>query len=396
LTTKAVTSVPLTTGPIPTTPLTTSPAPITTAQRLITTASAPITTGPIPTTPITTGPCSCPVTTSGSTTGSVTPPPPITGCPFIDFEDQCTAISFTLDDSTATFSDYQVISFKSFNASTGDVQGRLASRNSVVLGNGYSIGDQVYTGNDTSRFIYNNVRFSLIAGSLLWGSGALSTEEAFVGDGQADVPSYLEAQVTGSCDDNSSDCLEDPFNRASNCYEALQESFANNTDNANYTIVFSQLQITCGSTTDSRYYITIPSDALLSVTYFGLSGCNSNAQWVINVAGNGDVDFHGDTFPTNPDNVLWNILGAERTIFVHTAVNGAILSPRNFLYQTTGVIKGKVVVGDILFALQINSPVCTSFSSSVSFTQVEAKDSASTASVQLASFILLIITILFI
>lgn len=76
------------------------------------------------------------------------------------------------------------------------------------------------------------------------------------------------------------------------------------------------------------------------------------------MVGRDDLDFHGDTIRLNPDRILWNILGENRTINIRTAVYGAILSPYNILNQETGVIRGKVIVADVVSSLQINKPEC--------------------------------------
>jgi len=50
-----------------------------------------------------------------------------------------------------------------------------------------------------------------------------------------------------------------------------------------------------------------------------------------------------------------------RTIKVETEVRGNILAPRNTLVQTGGVVKGKVIVGDVPMMLQINRPNCFNY-----------------------------------
>jgi choice-of-anchor A domain-containing protein len=268
-----------------------------------------------------------------------------------------------LDGFDLSFTDYQVISFGDFIAETGDIEGRLAARGEVKLGNGFAIGTQINSADQSSPY-------SIIAGSLSWGSGSLSPDSAAAGlafvAGNYSVPAYLASKVNGTCGDNVS-CLETLFDDAHSCYVDLQNELSGHVDNVDVSVTFSQLKFSCNSS-ENRYYATITTDQMNAATWYGISSsCNINAQFVININGTGDVDFHGDGFPANPDNVVYNILGSGRVIDVHTAVNGAILAPNNSLNQTSGVIRGKVIVGDVVFALQINKPVCDGSSSPVTF-----------------------------
>jgi len=242
-----------------------------------------------------------------------------------------------------------VISFGGFVANTGDIEGRLAAFGAVTLGNGFSIGDKVNSALSSDAY-------SVIAGSLSWGSGSASPsdEKIFVATNNVNVPSYLQSQIAGPCDN----CLESVFQSVFTCYSNLQSTLANLTDNMSFQIKNSGVTYTCNSTTNQRNSITVTSDVFNLVTYSTLENCNLNGEFIINVEGNDDVIFHGASFPANSDNVVYNILGSHRTIFVQTAVNGAILAPSNFLNQTGGVIRGKVVVGDVFFSLQINQPNC--------------------------------------
>lgn len=247
-----------------------------------------------------------------------------------------------------------MISFGNFVADTGDIEGRLAVQGSVTLGDGYSIGDQISSLDGFSSY-------SLIAGSLTWGSGGLypdgsaaSIENAFVAD-TASVPSYLQDRINGPCD--SGDCLSAAFSNAQGCFTNLQNSLASLAENVNATLKYSAIQLTCNGAA-SRYVASITDDMMAGATWWNLIGCSGNAQWIINVEGSGQVNFHGDSIPTNADNVVYNILGSGRTISVNTGVNGAILAPNNNLNQTGGVIRGVVIAGDIQFALQINRPSC--------------------------------------
>jgi len=305
-------------------------------------------------------------TSSSSTTGS-----PSNGkCP-IDSAYTCPGLSFSLGNQALSFANYDVISFNNFVAASGDIEGRLAVKNSVQIGGGYSIGASITS---SDAFSY----YSLIAGSLSWGTGALypdgssaSREKAYVATKDVSVPSNLQSDIEGPCADSS--CLTSIFNGALSCYSDLQNDLAALTPNVQVSLKNTGIQLTCDSPSSSIYVAFIGDDMFAAANWFNLINCGSNADWIINVNGTGAVSFHGGSFPATPENVVFNVLGSGRTISVTTAVNGAILAPRNYLDQTTGVVIGKVVVGDIFFSLQINKPSCTSSSSSSTYALAEAK-----------------------
>jgi len=56
--------------------------------------------------------------------------------------------------------------------------------------------------------------------------------------------------------------------------------------------------------------------------------------------------------------VVYNVLGSGRYIIVETEVTGNLLAPDNILYQSGGVIDGKLVIGEVALALQVNKPDC--------------------------------------
>jgi len=71
--------------------------------------------------------------------------------------------------------------------------------------------------------------------------------------------------------------------------------------------------------------------------------------------------FQGDRFPTVIERVVYNIEGSGRWINVTTGIGGNILAPNNILYQTNGVTRGLVVVGDVKATVQNNKPNCKNF-----------------------------------
>jgi len=283
-------------------------------------------------------------------------------------QEQCSGLTFELGGVSSSFADYHVVSFGSVAAFAGDIEGRLAAHGNVNLGS-FSIGASI----DTSSGFDNYAPYALIASSLTWSSGALypdgtnssEIENAFVGS-SSQVASYLQSRITGSCND-STDCLATIFDNAYSCYTAAQSSLANQTDNVEQEVGQSLLQLTCSTSDQSTYYVTLTSSTLQSATYFNLSNCNSDAQWIINIAADsGSVSLSGASFPVAAENIIYNILGSERTIFVDNALSGSILSPSNYLNQSSGVIDGNVVVAGILDMRQINKPDCSAASASIS------------------------------
>lgn len=363
----------------------------TSATGRITTAStatgATTTTGGTGTT---TG-CTCPSTT-GSTTGTPVPPPnptpcPTPNCPFVDYDNECAGV-FSLGSVQQSFRDYDVIVFGDFAAETGDVEGRLLVFGSVTIGDGFSIGYKLQdlTSNKT-------VTYALIGDSLNFTSGAVypdgaagaAKEYIFVADGKANVPSYLLDRVNGSCSNTTNqnsntttntnlDCLRNIGATNIQCYMSYQEQLSQQADNVQFRVMYSTFFINCTSNSSETYYMTVSASVWNKVTSFNLMNCADDSKWVININFNAVnatnnstttnttvttdmVNFRGGSFPATPDNVLYNILGMNKTIYVNTGVNGAILSPGNKLNQTGGVINGKVIVGSA-FVLQINRPVC--------------------------------------
>jgi len=116
--------------------------------------------------------------------------------------------------------------------------------------------------------------------------------------------------------------------------------------------------LTCNDITADSYSVTITADDFAVSTYWIVNNCNFQATWVINIVGTEDITFHGDNFPGVSGGIVYNVLGSGRTIYVQTEVAGSILAPNNILDQTGGFISGKVVVGNVKFALQINKPDC--------------------------------------
>jgi len=298
-----------------------------------------------------------------ATPSSNPPPPPSTGhlCP--SWETACAGLDLTLAGSTYSFRDFNVISFHDFTADTGDVEGRLAVQHDASFGLGYSVGYELNTaGNVPDR----SLPYSVVVGNnLSWGSGALypqgngiphpgNQENMYVGGAFSSTEADLYDRRTGGpC--ALPNCMDATFNAAAQCYQGFQATIASHADNVAHTIEFSGLSVTCNSNTDAAYYITLTPAELAQFTYVTVGNCNFQGFWYINIAGTGDVEITGDSWPGIPGGNVYNIIGSGRTINVHdTKVFGSILAPSNTLNQASGVIVGKVVAGDITFSSQIN------------------------------------------
>jgi choice-of-anchor A domain-containing protein len=259
--------------------------------------------------------------------------------------------------------DFNAISFGDFNANTGDIEGRLAVRNNVALGFGYSVGYTLSTvyGTDLPR------PFSLVAGgAVMWQSGALypdgtgnpfagAQEDMFVGDSFSGA-SYLESLVVGQC--TVPGCLNSYFDAVQSCYGGYQSAL-NQPDNVQSVYQWSGLYITCNDPDALVYYISINPSQFSSFTYTVAESCNSDAKWVINIGGTSDFTISGASFPASANAVVYNVLGSGRTITVeNTQVQGSVFAPYNTLYQPSGDIYGRVVAADISMSLQINQNQC--------------------------------------
>jgi len=287
------------------------------------------------------------------------PPPPV--CPYFEDDSVCST-PLSLGNTYATFKDFNLVSFGDFNADTGDVQGRVIVQGNFKVGNGYSIGASINTINGKDHFLPYSV---IVGGNANWGSGAIfpdvsppapnqgAPEGIFVG-GTFTAPSYLLLKQTPLYHLPN---LNNDFANALTCYNKISSGLSILSQNVQTYVQYLALNIVCTSS-QAQYVINTDDVTLNSITYYTLSGCNAGARWVINVAGNGAVNFQGASFPALSGGVVYNILGAGRTINVQTQVNGNILAPKNIYNQNGGVTVGKVVVGSCQHVLQVNIPNC--------------------------------------
>jgi fibro-slime domain-containing protein/choice-of-anchor A domain-containing protein len=291
------------------------------------------------------------------------PPPPEAVCPYFENEFDCD-LSLRIGDTVASFKDFNVVSFNGYTADTGDIQGRLIAKGNLNLGNGYSIGDQI---DSTPSGHDNSLIFAaIIGGNANWGSGALfpdvsppsvnqgKPEALFVG-GSFTGANFLETrQIPNFALPN----LDSDFAQAFECYTGMSDFFSTLPSNTQLNVEFLGLHITCNNQNDATYVINIDGAVLSGITWYSTSNCNFGGRYVINVLGSGDVTFGGNHLPAISGGVVYNIIGSGRTINVNTQVNGNILAPRNTINQRGGVIVGKVIAGDVAFALQVNIPNC--------------------------------------
>jgi choice-of-anchor A domain-containing protein len=268
-----------------------------------------------------------------------------------------------------SFRDFNVVSFNDFIANTGDVEGRVAAKRDVTLGNGFSIGFLLDTATSQPD---KSLPYALVVGrNLVWGSGSLhpdgsglplpgNREDMFVG-GNAQVDATLVGRRTGGpCGSPAQahpGCLDDVFERARTCYNGFATTLSNQADNVAKKIEWSNLELTCSAQLN-RYVVSLTPAEMSQFTYTTLVGCNFQAEWIINIRGTEAVEFRGDTFPGLPGGVVYNVIGNRAVSITETKVNGHVLAPTATINQPGGVIVGKVVAGDITFSLQINKPDC--------------------------------------
>jgi len=282
-------------------------------------------------------------------------------CPW--FEGKCSSgsLDFPLGDHVRSFRDYHVISFNDFNSVAADVEGRLAVQGNMNI-DSYSVGLQVQ-----STVYENSVEYAIVVGrDATFTNGAVhpdgsgnpypgAQENIFIG-GTFNGDAYLIPRRTGAC--SFPGCLDSIFNSALNCYNEFQTKLGSATPNAQSSVKYGGLLITCDSPDDDRHTVSVNPADLALITYYWTSNCNAQAQWVLNIVGTGDVTLTGDNFPANPGAVVINFLGSGRKLTINNSVWGSILAPANTVYQQQGVVIGKVIAGNIPLIKQVNIVHC--------------------------------------
>jgi len=256
-----------------------------------------------------------------------------------------------------SFLSYDVISFNNFVGSTGNVEGRVAVKNNLSVGYGWSVGSS--TGNHPDdQFI----KYGVVAGGdVSWSSGEIYphnkntaagviTENMFAGK-SFNGADYLNDRVAGNC--STPGCLAKEFDDAKACYVAYQNSFASRSDNVQKFIQWSALVLTCDSPTAKENVVTLHPSEMSQYTYVEQNNCNPSARWIVNIDTTANVVLNGVTISSG-GSVIYNIIGSGRTISVGwIQVIGSILAPNNILDQPGGSITGKVVVGDVTKSLNL-------------------------------------------
>jgi choice-of-anchor A domain-containing protein len=264
--------------------------------------------------------------------------------------------------SIISWEDFNVISFDSFYCHGGDVEGRLAARNSVDL-QGFSLGLALTSAID------GTAPYSLfVAGDATWTDGSLWPDGSQVGDyyseayvgGTFTAPDYLLARRSGlftTADANAK------FDAAQAYYVQVQSQLTSLPTNANYEIKYTNgLFITCDASAD-LYHVKVADADYNKADWISLQGCKFSARWIVEITGTGNVVIKGQPFPGIVERVIYNIVGSGRTITGQTGIGGHILAPQNTYTQNSGVTYGKVVVGNFPESRQSNKPNCLNFRS---------------------------------
>jgi choice-of-anchor A domain-containing protein len=256
-----------------------------------------------------------------------------------------------------------MISFNNFISNYGDVEGRLAVKNTALIGWGYSVGYELHSIATDQTLPYSLV----VGGTLNFGSGAIypdgtnvphagAAEKIFVGT-SFNGPDYLGEEVTGTC--ATPGCLDSAFDALQACYGGYQSALAAGTDNVDALIQWSGLYLTCQSNSASTYYVTLQAADMSTYTWIDIENCNSNARWVINIPGTDDVTFSGGSFPENAASVIYNVQGSGRTIRLRDSqLVGTLVAPYNSFSDVGSVVIGKVIAGDITTSHQTNRAQC--------------------------------------
>jgi len=297
------------------------------------------------------------------------PPPPVIPpsqpvCPF--FESKCDGLVLPVGPKVSSFRDYSVISFDDFTSLGADVEGRVAVKDDVHI-TSYSIGLELRTGNGG---LDNSVPYALLVGDdAYFSDGSVypdgsdpqykgETENIFVGN-VFTAPDYLQQRRTGSCN-GVRHCLDSKFDAARRCYQSQSDFFAAQTDNLDIESKYNGLKFHCWDGTATRYYASLTPAMFVDITYYVLDNCNVQAEWILNIRGDGDLTILGDEFPTPASATVYNFIGSGRTwIIPGNTISGTILAPGNdILQETGGLVIGKIIAGNVTQVHQVNIVRC--------------------------------------
>jgi choice-of-anchor A domain-containing protein len=263
---------------------------------------------------------------------------------FCNFAGNCpdySLLNFQLNGQNLSFAQFNSICFENFNANTGDIQGRLAVRNSFFAGAGFSIGDRLDNADAPTL---------MCGGNATWLSGEAFPLNAslFVG-GTFTGPSNLTPRNTGSCS-NCTEQLQQPFNNSRQFYLQLSQLM----DTREATARVEGNQLICNNATDDIHFVDILDENFFT-RFFPIEaavGCNPTALFVFNVQGTFSVEFSGASIGIS-ERAIWNIIG-RRQVTLLNEVRGLILAPLANLTQTGGFLQGNLIANECLNILQQN------------------------------------------
>jgi choice-of-anchor A domain-containing protein len=282
------------------------------------------------------------------------------------FETECAGLDVTFNGQVYSWLNYDVISFHDFVSDIGDVEGRVAAKRDINV-NHWSVGYELHT-EATDKVL----PYSLVAGrDLKFNEGEIypaghtgdkvpgfGAEQAFVGR-TFTGSSYINPRVTGTCSPSGNGCLDSAFDAVQQCYDGYQSSIAAHSDNVEFDIVWSTMYINCTDSNSVNYYVSFTPSQLSSQSSMVLDHCNPSARWFINIRGTDHVEFTGAAFPAPAKQIVYNVLGSGRIMWVHDmGFKGSMIAPRNILNLSTGVMIGKTIVGNVVATNQINKQFC--------------------------------------
>jgi len=262
---------------------------------------------------------------------------------------------------------YTLISFNSYTANGGDIEGAMAVRNRANLAS-YDVGLKLGQSDAYTLFSL------LVARNATWVSGEVHPDagspwtdrngntfpQGYIGVGGIfEAPAYLQASVLQNAYITGAQ-----FDEAQQYYQKIQNLLAGLPTNAEAKVIYGNgLQVTCDASATGLVHFTVSGDILSKTQWYITVGCQFDAGYIIDVTGSGNVVIQGGAFSGIVEKVVYNVLGSGRTITGATGVSGNILAPGNSYTQNAGVTYGRVIVADVPEARQNNKPNCTDFKS---------------------------------
>jgi len=250
---------------------------------------------------------------------------------------------------------FDVISFNGFVASTGDVEGSLLC-NTFNVGAGYTVGWGLPSTDAYGLVVNGDATF--VSGDVQPNGNTIYVGENF------NAPSYLTSRRVPCNGTTIKNGWSSVISAASTNYETLTNDLKSQSVTVSYALSYNTFHVVkfTGKAAQLTYFLNINVNDFNTINAYSFDALANeyvpNGILCINVIGKGTVTFNGGQFPSGfIGHVIYNIPTATHVV-VNTGVWGDILAPYAALNQTGGVIWGKVVVNDIVQALQINRPVC--------------------------------------